>query len=1078
MTLALVAKLFPANVLQKAQNYVIQGRVLDVTTSSDNHNIESYVTGSQPEPYRQDITLVNINHKILMNAHCTCPVRSNCKHVAAALLTLVDKKPVEEQRLTQWLMQLDEQASSHGSEADLPEIEKDRVIFVLSSDHQGVFVELKRSKLNKKGQFNRGSKLALTEVKYHIPWWITKEDGHIVSLLMSVLSANHHASRIYLEGEICALALNKMLSLETCFWEDSRFPITQAEAVAPEFIWLELDKKHTQMQMQLPKFENWEFIATVPPMFMDLDYLRIGLLDTELTTAKLKLLQQMPPVPLTQVDSISHKMLQHFSPRSVPVPADIEFHEVDSPLKVRLTLTMVTLADAMGGGRQPGLKLEFIYGDICFSGNAKREAISLIKKDKVQYQIKRDLDGEARAADALSMLKFSFFSHLDVAASDAHHSFATLGLLPDAIHVWSQFINEQDAPDIDQPSSQQTLTDLGYEVIEAADFDLNIVVADLDIDLNDDEDNGWFSLSLNADIDGQSVPLLALVARWLQQHGEPDDEQFLLLPSPSGGFIQVKAKTIKPLVSIIKELFDRHSEDKLQVPRSRAHLLNELTASEIRLLNGERIQALAAKLGEFKGIVPVSLPAGLNATLRDYQKQGLDWLCFLKEYQLGGILADDMGLGKTIQTLAFLLKAKELRCDMPAKTSLIICPTSLIGNWLKEAQKFAPSLNVLVIHGNKRKDLLAQIEHHDLVITTYPLILRDEAIYSLIHFEHIILDEAQLIKNAQAKVTQLVKTLRGRFRLCLSGTPLENHLGELKSLMDFCVPGLLGQHTHFLKEFRNPIEKQADKEKLIQLSTRISPFMLRRTKQEVAAELPEKTEIISSLTLEKDQRNLYESIRLVMEKKLRELFAKKGVSSSHIEFLDALLKLRQACCDPRLVKLEQAQNVKSNAKLTWLTENLTEMVEEGRKILIFSQFTGMLSLIEEELQRLGIDYSLLTGKTRARQAQIDDFQEGRKPVFLISLKAGGTGLNLTTADTVIHFDPWWNPAAERQATDRAHRIGQLNPVFVYKLIAQGTVEEKIHEMQQHKQGLADSILSDKEQGPWQGSAEDLLALLS
>lgn len=1077
MTSALVAKLFPANVLQKAQNYVIQGRVLDVTASSDNHNIESFVAGSHPEPYRQDITLVNINHKILMNAHCTCPVRSNCKHVAAALLTLVDKKPVEEQRLSQWLMQLDEQATS-GSADELPEQEKDRVIFVLSSDHQGVFVELKRSKLNKKGQFNRGSKLALTEVKYHIPWWISKEDAQIVSLLMSVLAANHHASKIYLEGEICALALNKMLNLDTCFWEDSRFPIMRTQAITPEFIWLELDRKHTQMQMQLPTLENWEFIATVPPMFVDLDYLRIGLLDTELTTAKLKLLQQMPPVPLTQVDSISHKMLQHFSPRNVPVPADIEFHEVDSPLKVRLTLTMVKLSDAMGAGKQPALRLEFLYGEICFSGKAKREAISLIKKDKVQYQVKRDLEGETRAADALSTLKFSFLNPLDVASSETLHCFATLGILPDAIYAWSQFVNTQDAVDNDSASTKQALTKLGYELIEAEDFDLNIVAAELDIDLNDDEDNGWFSLSLNADIDGQSVPLLALVARWLQQHGEPDDEQFLLLPSPNGGFIQVKAKTIKPLVSIIKELFDRHGEDKLQVPRSRAHLLNELTASEIRLLNGERIQALAAKLGEFKGIVSVSLPAGLNATLRDYQKQGLDWLCFLKEYQLGGILADDMGLGKTIQTLAFLLKAKEQRGDKTAKTSLIICPTSLIGNWLKETQKFAPSLKVLVIHGNKRKDLLAQIEQHDLVITTYPLILRDELIYSQIHFEHLILDEAQLIKNAQAKVTQLVKTLRGRFRLCLSGTPLENHLGELKSLMDFCLPGLLGQHTHFLKEFRNPIEKQADKEKLIQLSTRISPFMLRRTKQEVAAELPEKTEIISSLTLEKDQRNLYESIRLVMEKKLRELFAQKGVSSSHIEFLDALLKLRQACCDPRLVKLEQAQNVKSNAKLTWLTENLTEMVEEGRKILIFSQFTGMLSLIEEELQRLNIDYSLLTGKTRSRQTQIDDFQEGRKPVFLISLKAGGTGLNLTTADTVIHFDPWWNPAAERQATDRAHRIGQLNPVFVYKLIAQGTVEEKIHEMQQHKQGLADSILSDKEQGPWQGSAEDLLALLS
>jgi SNF2 family DNA or RNA helicase len=1083
MTAALVAKLFPANVVQKAQNYVIQGRVLDVISSNDNHNIEAHVSGTQDEPYRQDITLVNINHKVLMNAHCTCPVRQNCKHVAAALLTLVDKKPVEEQRLNQWLMQLDEQETIQRQESEQEEVEKDRIIFVLSSDHQGVFVEFKRSKLNKKGQFNRGSKMSLTEVKYHIPWWVTKEDGQVVSLLLSVLAANHHASKIYLEGEICALALNKMLSLCTCFWEDSRFAISQTQALAPEFVWLELDKKHTQMQMQMPSLDNWEFIATVPPMFMDLDYLKIGLLQTELSTSKLKLLQQMPPVPLTQVDSISHKMLKHFSPKSVPVPADIEFYEVQHPLKVRLTLTMMTFADEVGAGCQPGMKLEFVYGDQILSGRYQREAISLIKKGKVQYQLHRDLDAESAVAEVLKGRGFNFIDKIDLALSDANHTFATLGMLPMAIHQWSAFCNETDQKEDGLRSTKQIFESLGYELIETEDFDLNIVAAKLDINLDDDEDSGWFSLSLNADIDGQSVPLLALVARWLQQHGEPDDEQSLLLPSPNGGFIQVKAKTIKPLISIIKELFDRHNGDQLKVPRSRAHLLNELSASDIRLLNGERIQRLAAKLAQFKGIVPVTLPDGLNATLRDYQKQGLDWLCFLKEYQLGGILADDMGLGKTIQALAFLLKEKQQRELNPmgpegASTSLIICPTSLIGNWFKEASKFTPSLKVLVIHGNKRQDLLVQIEEYDLVVTTYPLLLRDDHVYSQIHFEHIILDEAQLIKNAQAKVTQLVKTLKGRFKLCLSGTPLENHLGELKSLMDFCLPGLLGQHSHFLKEFRNPIEKQGDKEKLQLLSQRMSPFLLRRTKQDVAAELPEKTVIISSLTLEKDQRNLYESIRLVMEKKLRELFAKKGVASSHIEFLDALLKLRQACCDPRLVKLEQAQKVKSNAKLTWLTENLSEMIEEGRKVLIFSQFTGMLALIEDELIKLGIGYSKLTGKTQHRQVQIDDFQEGRKPVFLISLKAGGTGLNLTTADTVIHFDPWWNPAAERQATDRAHRIGQLNPVFVYKLIAQGTVEEKIQEMQIHKQGLADSILSDKEQGPWQGSAEDLLALLS
>ncbi|MGB6138215.1 MAG: DEAD/DEAH box helicase, partial [Shewanella sp.] len=608
------------------------------------------------------------------------------------------------------------------------------------------------------------------------------------------------------------------------------------------------------------------------------------------------------------------------------------------------------------------------------------------------------------------------------------------------------------------------------------DFDLKIVDAQLDVDLVDDDESGWFSLSLSADIEGQNVPLLALVARWLQQNGEPADEDELILPGPNGGFIKIKAKTIKPLISIIQELFNRHSDEQLTIPRNRAHILNDLSASDVRLLNGERVRNLAAKLAEFKGVTAVDLPTGLHATLRDYQKQGFDWLCFLKEYQLGGILADDMGLGKTIQTLAFLLKAKQEATQH--RTSLIVCPTSLVGNWLKEANKFAPSLNVVVIHGNKRQPLLEQIDDFDVVVTTYPLMLRDEAIYSDYVFDHIILDEAQQIKNAQAKVTQVIKTLKGKFRLCLSGTPLENHLGELKSLMDFCLPGLLGQHTYFNKEFRGPIEKQADVEKSVLLSKRISPFMLRRTKKEVVSELPEKTEIIQTLELEKDQRNLYESIRLVMEKKLRELFAKKGVSSSHIEFLDALLKLRQACCDPRLVKLEQAQHVKDNAKLTWLIQNLPEMIEEGRKILIFSQFTGMLALIEDELKTLGIRYSKLTGQTLDRQPQIDAFQEGDNSVFLISLKAGGTGLNLTAADTVIHFDPWWNPAAERQATDRAHRIGQLNPVFVYKLIAQGTVEEKIQEMQQHKQGLADSILSDGTQGPWQGNAEDLLALLS
>jgi SNF2 family DNA or RNA helicase len=307
----------------------------------------------------------------------------------------------------------------------------------------------------------------------------------------------------------------------------------------------------------------------------------------------------------------------------------------------------------------------------------------------------------------------------------------------------------------------------------------------------------------------------------------------------------------------------------------------------------------------------------------------------------------------------------------------------------------------------------------------------------------------------------VVRELHARHRLCLTGTPLENHLGELWSQFDFLLPGLLGSSKQFSKNLRNPIEKYGDEQASERLALRLRPFMLRRTKQEVVKELPPKTEILRTVELDGAQRELYETIRLAMHVQVRKAVAERGWGRSHIMVLDALLKLRQVCCDPRLVKLEDARQVNGSAKLELLMELLPEMIEEGRRVLLFSQFTGMLSLIEEAIKQAGIDYVKLTGRTRDRAAPVDRFQSGEVPLFLISLKAGGTGLNLTAADTVIHYDPWWNPAVERQATDRAHRIGQQNPVFVYKLISEGTVEEKIQLMQTHKQALADSLFEQR-----------------
>jgi SNF2 family DNA or RNA helicase len=407
---------------------------------------------------------------------------------------------------------------------------------------------------------------------------------------------------------------------------------------------------------------------------------------------------------------------------------------------------------------------------------------------------------------------------------------------------------------------------------------------------------------------------------------------------------------------------------------------------------------------------------------------------------------------------------------------LIVLPTSLIFNWKNEAARFAPALSVLSLHGPERKSRFDQIKQHDVVLTTYPLLWRDAEELTQHAYHLLILDEAQTVKNSQSQSAEAVRKINSRHRLCLTGTPLENHLGELWSLFDFLLPGFLGDSKRFTKHWRTPIEKLGDTRRRDLLARRIRPFILRRKKEDVAQELPPKTIIIRTVELEGSQRDLYETVRAAMDSKVREEIASKGFNRSQIVILDALLKLRQVCCDPRLVQANAARKVKERAKLDLLMAMVPELVDEGRRILIFSQFTSMLSLIETELKKLALPYALLTGETTDRETQICRFQDGEVPIFLISLKAGGVGLNLTAADTVIHYDPWWNPAVENQATDRAHRLGQDKPVFVYKLIVGGSIEEKILALQERKAALAAGILSDDRGVEVKFGSDDLAAL--
>nr|WP_247879166.1 DEAD/DEAH box helicase [Azospirillum brasilense] len=436
----------------------------------------------------------------------------------------------------------------------------------------------------------------------------------------------------------------------------------------------------------------------------------------------------------------------------------------------------------------------------------------------------------------------------------------------------------------------------------------------------------------------------------------------------------------------------------------------------------------------------------------------------------GGVLADDMGLGKTAQTLAHIaMEEKEGRLTDPC---LVVVPTSLVPNWVAEAQRFTPHLRVVVLHGLDRHEKLGDLDRAHIVVTTYGVVGRDVEVLKRRDWHMLILDEAQAIKNPDSKATRAVCALNARNRLCLSGTPVENNLDELWSLCSIAVPPLLGDRNGFRRQFRTPIEKHGDADRQRVLARRVRPFLLRRTKEEVASELPAKTEILEAVEPHAAQRDLYETIRLAMDKRVREEVARKGLARSHITLLDALLKLRQVCCDPRLVKLESARRRvakgAASAKLERLLEMLPALLEDGRRILLFSQFTSMLDLIEPELERLAIPFVALTGETRDRETPVRRFQAGEVPLFLISLKAGGTGLNLTAADTVIHYDPWWNPAVEAQATDRAHRIGQDKPVFVYKLVTTGTVEERLVQLQERKRQLGEAVFDEA------GGAERLL----
>jgi superfamily II DNA or RNA helicase len=742
------------------------------------------------------------------------------------------------------------------------------------------------------------------------------------------------------------------------------------------------------------------------------------------------------------------------SKRRIDTATNSELVIVDRPMSPVVRLTRLPCPDACGRMQNlDALLLEFNYDGNVIPFDDERQFMRANGASGPIF-IRRDRAAEAAAGNAIRQDGLVQMRLATGRSDKGRLVFVFRGR--DAAESWQAFVTER------IPALQA----LGWRSETDAAFGPRLVqtVGACDLKIADAA-GGSVALDFGIEIDGTRHKLLPILMRLREQGGMTSARVIdgeLITSLDDGRILKLPADRIGRLLAVIDDMTEsasRTNGDTMLLDESAAHGVLDL--EDILTTRWQEGAAIAAHLDRFRwaaDLPEIVLPDRFKGSLRPYQQHGVNWLQHLRENRLGGLLADDMGLGKTAQTIAHIvIEENSGRLDHPA---LVVVPTTLVPNWSAELARFAPHLRVVILHGLDRHERRRDLTGAHVVITTYTVLARDIEEMAELRWHMVVLDEAQAIKSSTSKATHAVCRLNTEHRLCLSGTPIENNLGELWSQFAFLMPGLLGGRKSFNRRFRTPIEKDGDPVRRKQLSMRIRPFILRRTKSAVATELPPKHTILRRITLAPDQREVYETIRATMYDKVSRGIATRGAAQSHILVLDALLKLRQVCCDPRLLKHQATGPDTASSKLDDLLEMLSEMIAEGRRILLFSQFTSMLDLMKPSLWQAEIAFVELRGDTADRAEPVRAFEAGEVPLFLISLKAGGRGLNLTSADTVIHYDPWWNPAVEEQASDRAHRIGQTKSVFVYKLIAADTVEERIVELQERKAELASLALSE------------------
>ncbi|UPK39656.1 DEAD/DEAH box helicase [Bradyrhizobium sp. 186] len=1066
---------FTRSAFEKGHAYQLQARVSGLEISDDLTRVEADVEGSEVDDYAVDIQLKFKDAQLVgLRGNCSCPMASNCKHVVATLLEAISEgQPSAGLRLpprstaparppgvlpyeiNSWLEKLGSAVRGDDYPAELNQ----RLLYRLyPSDERApmpvLAISLLSVRILKNGDFS---------ANYTQPHVVDFSPDRAAKYYrdsdLDILSQLHARARGQSFGAVPQSAglLQMIVATGRAFWLDhERAPLRWGEEREGRIEWRQVGTRAVAPHLIVPDVVA---LNAEPPVYVDESTGTIGPVALDMPPRLAGHLLSAPSIPRAELDEVSRQLGRRLPVRhhdllpSKPAQAT----KIDAP--------PVPVLRLMPGKESPiafyyrsreqksdpiGIaQLHFRYGPVEIESTKRGARLEAFHAGQV-YEIVRRQPKEKQARKRLTDLGLiaarSRFQYLD----HRHDGDLTLADPGD----WFDFLNL----DVAQLQTE------GFEIIVDDQFPFRLAQTSGDFDA-EFESSGidWFELALGVDIDGERHDLAPLIAELvstpdftpdlIRERAEAGDSFFL--PLADGRYLALAANRFLPLVLALHSLrlsgFD--ASGKIRLSRADLVPLLGLENEHFAFRGADNIRRLAGLL-QTRGLVPPPLPDSFRAELRPYQAQGLAWFELLRESGLGGVLADDMGLGKTIQLLA-LLALEKARGNL-APPALIVAPTSLMTNWFNEAQRFAPDLKVLVLHGPDRKQNFEAIPDHDVIVTTYPLIARDREVLLSREWHIAVLDEAQTVKNPDAATTRWLRDVKAQHRFCLTGTPMENHLGELWSIMSFVNPGYLGDKAAFSRQWRTPIEKRADKARSAALAQRVKPFLLRRTKTEVATELPAKTEIIETIVLEGAQRDVYDSIRLSMSRKVRKAIEERGLAKSHIVVLEALLRMRQACCDPALLKLDDGLD-RPSAKLDRLMEMVLELLSEGRKIIVFSQFTSMLDLVRKRFDAERLRYSTLTGDTKDRKKPIEAFQGGATDVFLISLKAGGVGLNLTAADTVIIFDPWWNPAVEEQAIDRAHRIGQDKAVFVYRLVASGTIEEKMDELKARKRALADGL---------------------